>query len=74
MVAAGAAAPGASPETPPPTNVAPPGTPDTRYYLRVGAFTGSRIEQIRCWTRAQWADQGVDVDKEWPEEGVAVKG
>ena len=46
---------------------------DTRYCLRIAPATGSLAETVRCWTRAQWADQGVDVDKEWPREGVAIR-
>jgi hypothetical protein len=53
---------------------APAAAPDAKYCLRVDPFTGSRIETIQCWTRQQWADQGVDVDKEWAKEGVEVKG
>jgi hypothetical protein len=53
---------------------APAAGPDAKYCLRVDPFTGSRIETIQCWTRQQWADQGVDVDKEWAKEGVEVKG
>lgn len=53
---------------------APAAGPDAKYCLRVDPFTGSRIETVQCWTRQQWADQGVDVDKEWAKEGVAVKG
>ena len=44
---------------------APEAGPDARYCLRVERFTGSNVERIKCWTRQQWADQGVDVDKEW---------
>lgn len=50
---------------------APPGTAETRYCLRV-ELTGSLNEAVRCWTRAEWAEQGVDVDKEWAREGVRV--
>ena len=53
---------------------APAAGPDAKYCLRVEAFTGSRIETVRCWTREKWAEQGVDVDKEWAKEGVEVKG
>ena len=53
---------------------APEAGPDALYCLRVDPFTGSRIERIKCWTREQWADQGVDVDKVWAKDGVAVKG
>ena len=51
---------------------APAGTPDTKYCMHV-ELTGSVIEPVRCWTREQWADPGVDVDKDWAKEGVAVK-
>jgi hypothetical protein len=55
-----------------PAEGAPPGTAETRYCMRVEAFTGSRIELVKCWTREEWTKQGVDVDKEWAEEGVRV--
>ena len=54
--------------------VVPAGTPQTRYCMRIEAVTGTRIETVECWTRQEWADQGVDVDKDWPKEGVAVIG
>lgn len=54
--------------------VAPAGTPDTRYCLRVEAVTGTRVERTECWTRAAWADQGVDVDLDWAREGVRTIG
>ena len=57
-----------------PTAAAPAGTAGTRYCMRVEAITGSRIETIECWTRAEWAEQGVDVDQEWAKEGVEVQG
>ena len=53
---------------------APAAGPDAKYCLRVDPFTGSNIERIKCWTREQWADQGVDVDQAWAKDGVAVKG
>ena len=53
---------------------APAGGPDAKYCLKVDPLTGSNIERIRCWTREKWADQGVDVDKEWAKEGVRVIG
>ena len=65
---------GATPNTEPRPATAPPGTPQTRYCMRIEAITGSRMEQVRCWTRAEWADQDVDVDQEWPKEGVRVIG
>ena len=51
---------------------APAGGPDTRYCMRIEPVTGSRIETIECWTRQEWAEQGVDVDLEWAREGVRV--
>ena len=51
---------------------APAGTPETKYCMRVEPATGSRIETVQCWTREEWAAQGVDVDKDWAEEGVSV--
>lgn len=72
MVAAASPLPAAQPETDVQAG-APEAGPDARYCLRVEPFTGSNIERIKCWTRQQWADQGVDVDKEWAKEGVAVK-
>ena len=53
---------------------APPGTAQTKYCMRVGSITGSNIERIYCWTRDQWAEQGVDVDAEWPREGIKTIG
>lgn len=49
---------------------APAGTSETRYCMRIEAVTGTLLEQVRCWTREQWAEQGVDVDRDWAEEGV----
>ena len=40
--------------------------------LRVAPLTGNIAETVRCWTREEWADQGVDVDKEWAENGVVL--
>lgn len=51
---------------------APPGTPSTRYCLRVDPITGSRLETIQCRTREDWASLEVDVDQEWAENGVRV--
>jgi hypothetical protein len=51
---------------------APEAGPDARYCLRVEPITGTLTEQVRCWTRAQWDEQGVDVDREWAKEGVRV--
>jgi hypothetical protein len=51
---------------------APAAGPDARYCLRVAPATGSLVERVRCWTREQWVEQGVDVDREWAKEGVTV--
>jgi len=51
---------------------APEGTPATLYCMRIEAIVGSRLEEVKCWTRQQWVENEVDVDKEWAEEGVAV--
>lgn len=53
---------------------APPGTPETRYCMRIEAITGSRLEEVKCWTREEWAEQEVDVDLEWAKEGVRTIG
>jgi hypothetical protein len=50
---------------------APAGTAGTRYCMRVD-LTGNVVAPVRCWTRDQWAEQGVDVDKEWAREGIRV--
>ena len=52
---------------------APSAPPDARYCMRVAPATGSLVELVRCWTRQEWAEQGVDVDREWAKEGVAIK-
>lgn len=51
---------------------APEAGPEARYCLRVEPVTGTLVERVRCWTRRQWTEQGVDVDKEWAREGVTV--
>ena len=56
------------------TAAAPAGTAETRYCMRIEWTTGSRIERIKCWTREKWAEQGVDVDRDWAEEGVRTIG
>jgi hypothetical protein len=42
--------------------------------MHIEAITGSRLEEVKCWTRQEWAEQGVDVDKDWPREGVRTIG
>jgi len=53
---------------------APAGTPETLYCMHIEAVTGSRLERVKCWTRAEWAENGVDVDKDWAKEGVSTIG
>ena len=54
---------------------APAAGPDARYCLRIEAITGTRLESVRCETREAWAELfEIDVDKEWPKEGVRVIG
>jgi hypothetical protein len=72
IVAASAAS--ATPSEPAPAAGAPAAGPDARYCMRIEAITGSRLEELKCWTRDEWAEQGVDVDKEWAKEGVSVIG
>lgn len=57
-----------------PYPAAPAGTPETKYCMRIEAITGSRLEEVKCWTRGEWAERGVDVDKDWAREGVRVIG
>jgi hypothetical protein len=51
---------------------APAAPPTARYCLRVDPAVGSRMETIRCETRADWAALDVDVDAEWAAWGVRV--
>jgi hypothetical protein len=52
---------------------APAAGPNAKYCMRIAPATGSLVEVVRCWTRDQWSEQGVDVDKEWSKEGVSVR-
>jgi hypothetical protein len=61
---------------PPPTPApapAPAGGPGTLYCMRV-TVTGTIPDPVVCWTRDEWAEQGVDVDKEWAKNGVRIEG
>ena len=70
-----AASPGlAASLQPAPPAQAPPGGPQTLYCMRVDPITGSLVQTIQCWTREEWAEQDVDVDKEWAKNGVKVIG
>ena len=71
MIAAAAPLSATQPE-PEPASMAPAAGPDARYCLRIEAITGTRLEEVKCWTRQEWAEQEVDVDREWAKEGVAV--
>jgi len=53
---------------------APAGTPETRYCLKVEPLPGNLVETVQCWTRAEWAEQDVDVDKVWAKDGVSTIG
>ena len=55
-------------------STAPAGTPETKYCMYIEAITGSRLEELKCWTREEWAEQGVDVDRDWAKEGVRTIG
>ena len=57
----------------PGATAAPPGSAGTLYCLRV-TVTGNVADRVLCWTRDEWADQGVDVDKEWAANGVRTEG
>jgi hypothetical protein len=64
----------ATSQNPMPMGAPPAGGPHTKYCMHIEAVTGSRIEEVKCWTREEWAEQGVDVDKDWPKEGVRTIG
>lgn len=53
---------------------APGGSASTKYCMRLEAFTGSNVERVKCWTREDWANQGVDVDRDWAANGVRTIG
>ena len=44
------------------------------YCLKMEPITGTRIGSLLCWTRQQWADNDIDLDKAWAEDGVEVIG
>ncbi len=53
---------------------APPAPESALYCLRIEAVTGTRLEEVKCLTRQQWAELEVDLDAEWADEGVRVIG
>lgn len=67
-----AAAPATASQDVTPTEGAPQAAPGALYCLWVEPVIGSRIETIQCYTREEWADADVDVDKDWATEGVRV--
>lgn len=57
--------------------------PGILYCLRVGPYTGSRLESVQCQTRQEWAeecayqnypwdDKCVEVDQEWAKNGFRI--
>ena len=57
-----------------PAGDTPTASANGKYCLRVEAVTGSRVETILCMSREDWTAQGVDLDREWAEEGVVLDG
>lgn len=55
------------------TATVPEAGPGARYCLRVEPVTGSLIQSVMCRTRDEWVALGVDLDREWPREGVGVR-
>jgi hypothetical protein len=52
-----------------------PAAPERALYcLKMEPITGTRIGSVLCWTRQQWADNDIDLDKAWAEDGVEVIG
>ena len=71
LIAAASPLWGSQPQLVPQTG-APAAPPTALYCLRVDPPTGSRIETIRCETRADWSALEVDLDKEWAANGVRI--
>ena len=44
------------------------------YCLKMEPITGTRIGSVLCWTRQEWTDNDIDLDKAWAEDGVEVIG
>ena len=58
-----------------PTIAGAPAAPEGALYcLKMEPITGTRIGSVLCWTRQQWADNDIDLDKAWAEDGVEVIG
>ena len=73
MVAAASPAYSTTTREPPAVNPSPTDSPDTLYCMRIEPTTGMILELVRCWTRDKWAFHGVDLDKDWPINGVAIR-
>jgi hypothetical protein len=56
----------------PPLTISTAAASDPAKYCMHITVTGNISDTVQCWTRLEWADQGVDVDKEWPKNGVTV--
>jgi hypothetical protein len=57
-----------------PSEGAPPAPDSALYCLKMEPITGTRIGSILCWTREQWAENDIDLDEAWAEDGVEVIG
>ena len=64
-----AASPALANQDPSPSSPTPIADAQGRICLRV-EVTGRIVDTVECWTREEWAEQDVDVDKEWPKDGV----
>jgi len=40
--------------------------------MTIEQMTGTHLITIECWTRQEWAQFDVDVDREWSEHGDRV--
>lgn len=56
-------------QNPSPASPTPVADPQGRICLRV-EVTGRIVDSVECMTREEWAEQDVDVDKEWVKDGV----
>lgn len=53
---------------------APPASDEALYCLRMEPIVGTRIGTVMCSTRQEWADNDIDIDAVWAEDGVRVVG
>jgi hypothetical protein len=77
-VLAAGAVPIAASQSDQPYEAAVTGAPDAPegalYCLKMEPITGTRIGSVLCWTRQEWAENDIDLDKAWAEDGVEVIG